>query len=191
MRLLLVLFVEFPVEPRFPIQTGVAPLSDYSAGLNRRVWSSRRCACDRKGVCSADENVALAEEREPVSDLLEFRLVKYVVPIAETGNFTRASERPFLAQPTRSQEMIALEEGIGVQIFVRRREGIQLTPAGQMLYRGQEIGMGGEISALGQLDCWLTAQISLPEPPLLYITTTKFSNMRQEHPLVPPQFLHT
>jgi DNA-binding transcriptional LysR family regulator len=69
-----------------------------------------------------------------VSDLLEFRLLKYVVAIAETGNFTRASERLFLAQPTLSQQMIALEEGIGVQIFVRRREGIQLTPAGQMLY---------------------------------------------------------
>ena len=69
-----------------------------------------------------------------MSDLLEFRLLKYVVAVAETGNFTRASERLFLAQPTLSQQVIALEEGIGVQIFVRRREGISLTPAGQMLY---------------------------------------------------------
>lgn len=38
----------------------------------------------------------------------------------------------------------------------------------------------------------LTAQTTLPEPPLLYIVATnKFSNMRQEQPLVPPQFLHT
>jgi DNA-binding transcriptional LysR family regulator len=69
-----------------------------------------------------------------VSDLLEFRLLKYIVAIAETGNITRASERLFLAQPTLSQQIIGLEEGIGVQIFVRRREGISLTPAGQMLY---------------------------------------------------------
>jgi DNA-binding transcriptional LysR family regulator len=69
-----------------------------------------------------------------VSDFLEFRLLKYIVAVAETANFTRASERLFLAQPTLSQQVIALEEGIGVQIFVRRREGIQLTPAGQMLY---------------------------------------------------------
>jgi DNA-binding transcriptional LysR family regulator len=69
-----------------------------------------------------------------MSDLLEFRLLKYIVAIAETANFTRASERLFLAQPTLSQQVIALEEGIGVQIFVRRREGISLTPAGQMLY---------------------------------------------------------
>jgi len=69
-----------------------------------------------------------------VSDLLEFRLLKFIVAIAETANFTRASERVFLAQPTLSQQIIALEEGIGIQIFVRRREGISLTPAGQMLY---------------------------------------------------------
>lgn len=69
-----------------------------------------------------------------MSDLLEFRLLKFIVAIAETANFTRASERVFLSQPTLSQQIIALEEGIGIQIFVRRREGISLTPAGQMLY---------------------------------------------------------
>jgi DNA-binding transcriptional LysR family regulator len=73
-------------------------------------------------------------ELKPVSDLLEFRLLKFIVAIAETANFTRASERIFLAQPTLSQQVIALEEGIGVQIFIRRREGVSLTPAGQMLY---------------------------------------------------------
>jgi DNA-binding transcriptional LysR family regulator len=69
-----------------------------------------------------------------VSDHLEFRLLKYIVAVAETANFTRASERLFLAQPTLSQQVIALEEALGVRIFVRRREGIRLTPAGQMLY---------------------------------------------------------
>ena len=69
-----------------------------------------------------------------MSDHLEFRLLKYIVAVTETANFTRASERLFLAQPTLSQQVIALEEAIGVRIFVRRREGIHLTPAGQMLY---------------------------------------------------------
>lgn len=73
-------------------------------------------------------------EVKPVTDLLEFRFLKFIVAIAETANFTRASERVFLSQPTLSQQVIALEEGIGVQIFVRRREGVSLTPAGQILY---------------------------------------------------------
>ena len=69
-----------------------------------------------------------------MSDLLEFRLLKYIVAVAEAANFTRASERLFLSQPTLSQQVIALEDGIGVRIFDRRREGSYLTPAGQMLY---------------------------------------------------------
>jgi hypothetical protein len=46
------------------------------------------------------------------------------------GQFTRASEQLFLAQTTLSQHVIALEDGAGVRIFVRRREVIHLTPAG-------------------------------------------------------------
>jgi DNA-binding transcriptional LysR family regulator len=70
-------------------------------------------------------------ELKAVSDLLEFRLLKFIVAIAETANFTRASERVFLAQPTLGQQIIALEEAIGIQIFVRRREGISLTRPGR------------------------------------------------------------
>lgn len=58
-----------------------------------------------------------------MSDHLEFRVLKCIVAIAETANFTRASVRLFLAQPTLSQQVIALEEAIDVRmIFVRRRE---------------------------------------------------------------------
>jgi hypothetical protein len=38
-----------------------------------------------------------------MSDLLEFRLLKYIAMIAETGNFTRAAERLYLAQPSLPQ----------------------------------------------------------------------------------------
>ena len=55
-----------------------------------------------------------------MSDHLEFRLLKYIVSVAETANFTRASERLFLAQPTLSQQVIALEKAIGVRIKVFR-----------------------------------------------------------------------
>jgi DNA-binding transcriptional LysR family regulator len=48
-----------------------------------------------------------------VSDLLEFRLLKFIVAIAETANFTRASERVFLAQPTLSQQISRLKRASG------------------------------------------------------------------------------
>src|SRR5258708_1213950 len=38
-----------------------------------------------------------------MSNSLEFRLLKYIVAVAETSNFTRAAERLFLAQPSLSK----------------------------------------------------------------------------------------
>ncbi len=66
-------------------------------------------------------------------DLVEFRHLKYIAAIAETGNFTRAAERLFLAQPSLSKQIKELEDGIGIQIFVRHHDGVHVTPAGQMI----------------------------------------------------------
>ena len=66
-------------------------------------------------------------------DLVEFRHLKYIAAIAETGNFTRAAERLFLAQPSLSKQIKELEDGIGIQIFVRHHDGVRITPAGQMI----------------------------------------------------------
>lgn len=68
-----------------------------------------------------------------MSDLLEFRHLKYIVAVAETANFTRAAERLFLAQPSLSKQIKDLEDAIGLRIFVRNRDGTYITPAGQMV----------------------------------------------------------
>lgn len=66
-------------------------------------------------------------------DLLEFRHLKYIAAIAETLNFTRAAERLFLAQPSLSKQIKDIEDGIGIQIFVRHHDGVRITAAGQMV----------------------------------------------------------
>jgi len=68
-----------------------------------------------------------------MSDLLEFRLLKYIAMIAETGNFTRAAERLYLAQPSLSEQIKNLEEGLGIEIFERGRNRVDPTPAGLIL----------------------------------------------------------
>jgi len=68
-----------------------------------------------------------------VSDLLEFRLLKYIAMIAETGNFTRAAEKLYLAQPSLSEQIINLEEGLGIEIFDRSGKRVEPTPAGLVL----------------------------------------------------------
>lgn len=68
-----------------------------------------------------------------MSDLVEFRHLKYIVAVAEMASITKASERLFLAQPSLSKQIRDFEEFIGFPIFVRNHEGVVITPAGQVL----------------------------------------------------------
>ena len=63
-----------------------------------------------------------------MSDLVEFRHLKYILAVAETANFTRAAERLFLAQPSLSKQIKDLEDEIGFPIFVRSEMACELRP---------------------------------------------------------------
>lgn len=52
--------------------------------------------------------------------------------IAETLNFTKASENLHLTQSAVSHQMKALEEELGVPLFIRARRGVVLTDAGRL-----------------------------------------------------------
>ena len=87
-----------------------------------------------------------------MSDSLEFRLLKYIVAVAETGNFTRAAERLFLAQPSLSKQVRELEEDIGFPIFERTRDGVKTTQAGDMIvaYAREELKGRDEIITIAK-----------------------------------------
>jgi DNA-binding transcriptional LysR family regulator len=68
-----------------------------------------------------------------MSDSLEFRLLKYIVAVAETLNFTRAAQRLFLAQPSLSKQIRDLEIDIKFPLFERSRDGIRITDAGRIV----------------------------------------------------------
>jgi DNA-binding transcriptional LysR family regulator len=55
------------------------------------------------------------------------------VEVAQVGNFTRASERLHLAQPSLSRQIAALEQDLGAELFRRSRGGSTLTVAGESL----------------------------------------------------------
>ncbi|WP_419672755.1 LysR family transcriptional regulator [Agromyces seonyuensis] len=55
------------------------------------------------------------------------------VAVAQTGNFTRAADRLYLAQPTLSRQIGALEQDLGAPLFHRDRAGSTLTEAGASL----------------------------------------------------------
>jgi DNA-binding transcriptional LysR family regulator len=64
---------------------------------------------------------------------VELRHLRYLLAVAEAGTFTHAAERMFITQPTLSQQIRRLEKMVGTPLLDRRRDGVQLTPAGRVL----------------------------------------------------------
>lgn len=71
---------------------------------------------------------------------ITLRQLRYFVEIAQSRSFSRAAEHLLIAQPALSQNIAALEEDLGAQLFKRHARGVELSPAGQRLFaRAQEI----------------------------------------------------
>lgn len=56
--------------------------------------------------------------------------LRYLLSVAEHGNFTLAAEKSFVTQPTLSMQIQKLEEELDVKIFNRNAKPIALTPIG-------------------------------------------------------------
>ena len=62
-------------------------------------------------------------------------------------SFTRAAEELFLTQSALSRQVQALEEALGVPLFVRRHRALALTAAGAAFHRDVAAALGSLISA--------------------------------------------
>jgi len=67
--------------------------------------------------------------------MLELRLARQFVVVAEELNFRRAAERLHMSQPPLSVAMQNLETMIGTMLLDRSKHHVRLTPAGQMFYK--------------------------------------------------------
>ncbi|WP_326682565.1 LysR family transcriptional regulator [Streptomyces sp. NBC_01237] len=64
---------------------------------------------------------------------MHFPQLSYFVAVAETLHFTRAAEAVHVSQPSLSQQIKALENELGAELFSRARGNITLTDAGEAL----------------------------------------------------------
>ncbi|MEE1772243.1 transcriptional regulator CynR [Streptomyces sp. JV185] len=62
----------------------------------------------------------------------ELRHLRYLIAVAEHGNFTRAAEELRISQPTLSQQIRQLERAVGVQLLDRSGRGVRPTDAGEV-----------------------------------------------------------
>lgn len=64
---------------------------------------------------------------------MKLRQLEYFVTICESGSYTRAAARLFVAQPSLSQQIRSLENDLGTRLLDRMPEGVRLTAAGHAL----------------------------------------------------------
>ncbi|SFI30358.1 DNA-binding transcriptional regulator, LysR family [Paenibacillus sp. UNC496MF] len=76
--------------------------------------------------------------RERKCFYLELRQLQYVIQIAKEKNFSRAAEKLHIAQPSLSQQLSKLEKEIGVLLFRRTTNSVELTHAGAVFVEKAE-----------------------------------------------------
>jgi LysR family nitrogen assimilation transcriptional regulator len=59
-------------------------------------------------------------------------LIRAFMAIVQSGSITRASERLGIAQPSLSQQLLRLEDELGVKLFKRTARGVTLTEGGRV-----------------------------------------------------------
>ena len=65
---------------------------------------------------------------------MNIQRLKYFIRLAETLNFTKAASDCFIVQTAMSRQISALENELGVTLFLRNTHQVKLTPAGQEFY---------------------------------------------------------
>ncbi|UUX50888.1 LysR family transcriptional regulator [Nisaea acidiphila] len=63
--------------------------------------------------------------------MFDYRILRYFITVAEEGGFTAASRKLRIAQSAISRHVASLEQELGGPLFLRQKNGIEVTEAGQ------------------------------------------------------------
>ncbi|WP_339516072.1 LysR substrate-binding domain-containing protein [Pseudomonas sp. RL_15y_Pfl2_60] len=108
---------------------------------------------------------------------MELRHLRYFVMVAEEQHFTRAAARLNMQQPPLSQQVRALEQELGFDLFVRHPKGVALT-AGGKVFLGEAKDILRRVE-LGSLKAARTAQ------GIEGTLSVGFTSSAASHPLIP------
>jgi DNA-binding transcriptional LysR family regulator len=122
------------------------------------------------------------------------RVLRSLLVAVQEGSIHRAAKRLNVSQPSLSRQFQLLEQDLGVELFSRTAQGIQLTPAGQHLVKSISIPMQefdtilSETRQIGQ--GWRdNLKISYPSSASLVFLNPALENFKLKHPDVKLRFL--
>lgn len=116
--------------------------------------------------------------------------LKCFILVAENLNFARAAEAMYKSQPAVTKQINALEEELGVALFIRSTRHVELTPAGMSFYKdAKDIVFNSQIAierAKKQNIGVNTVSIGLSNPTALFHLTPLLSQLRMMFPNMRP-----
>lgn len=116
--------------------------------------------------------------------------LKCFILVAENLNFARAAEAMHKSQPAVTKQINALEEELGVALFIRSTRHVELTPAGMSFYKdAKDIVFNSQIAierAKKQNIGENTVSIGLSNPTALFHLTPLLSQLRMTFPNMRP-----
>lgn len=128
------------------------------------------------------------------SDILEIRVLRYFLAVAQEGSVTRAARALHLTQPTLSRQIRELEEELRQTLFSRGGRELSLTREGLLLrQRAEEIVGLAEITekefrSLGEKTVSGDLSLGCGESKALSFVTDALKVLQNEHPLIIPHF---
>lgn len=108
--------------------------------------------------------------------------LKYFISAASHLSFTKAAEDCHVVQGTISKQIASIEEELGVRLFIRKGQTLELTPAGAQLMRDSN----------DYMEQYLAIENSLSRLHLLYSDSLRLAVGTMEHPLItaPMTYFH-
>jgi LysR family transcriptional regulator, hca operon transcriptional activator len=93
-----------------------------------------------------------------IGSIMELRHLRYFIAVAEAGSLTEAAERRLhTSQPSLSRQIRDLEDQVGVPLFSRGAQGVELTSAGKVFLDHARM-------ALSQVDAGVEAARRAAQP---------------------------
>jgi LysR family glycine cleavage system transcriptional activator len=105
-------------------------------------------------------------------------------------SFTRAAQELFVTQPAISREIKTLEEQLGQSLFRRVNRSLEMTPAGQELYRVVDEALGLiDAAALRIAGSWRTLSVTTTVALASTWLAPRLPRFAQQHPEIDMRFV--